>query len=40
MILSAFANQVQEKGRTKMQTPPMTWYNPMNAAIEIRNKSQ
>jgi hypothetical protein len=39
-MLSALAPQVQEKGRTRIQTPPITWYNPIKAAIEMRNRSQ
>jgi len=40
MIFNAFANQVHVKGRTNMQTPPITWYNPKNAATDIKNKIQ
>jgi len=40
IIFNAFANQVQVKGNTRMQTPPITWYNPKNATTEIKKSSQ
>jgi len=40
MMSSALAKKVQLKGRTRMLTPPITWYNPMKAITERINKTQ
>jgi len=40
MIFNACANQVHVKGKTNMQTPPITWYNPKNATTDIKNRTQ
>ena len=40
MIFNAFANQVQVKGSTNIQTPPITWYNPKNATTDIKKSNQ
>jgi len=40
IIFNAFANQVQVKGKTRMQTPPMDWYKPKKATTDKRNRSQ
>lgn len=40
MIFNALANQVHVNGRTKIQTPPITWYNPKNATTDIKNRIQ
>ena len=40
MIFKALANQVQVKGSTIIQTPPIVWYRPKNATTEIAKRSQ
>jgi len=39
-MFMALANQVQINGRTRMHTPPITWYNPKKATTEARKRSQ
>jgi hypothetical protein len=37
---SALAKKVQIKGRIRIQTPPITWYNPKNPIKETRKRNQ
>jgi hypothetical protein len=40
MMSRAFAKKVQLKGRTRILTPPITWYRPINAITERINRIQ
>jgi hypothetical protein len=40
MMLSALAKYVQTNGRVRIHTPPITKYNPKNAAKETRKRNQ